>query len=888
MVIYTGEDTLSLHDALPICNNNNIQLSVKDILKEGITVNNFVQEENSFVFTYPGATTFNLSSGVSISEEMNFCAWDWFESYFYGQISSILDEPKKLCSSEALESVPSLQLLMSIYLNGSSLESYNAQSIMQDLLKQEIEQRKLVQRMYPHLTIRYNKFDYISDISAQYTGLSKMMIWYDEGNGYKLKQLSLSEFLKYNDTLPTSKIELHLYYTTETLYFLINDYEEEEQNFKLIPLLKKIVNEDYKNEQIPIEIFEEMLIKTYRNEKDTLVWKYIKNYIESKQGEMNQVCDAFLENYNKVMTNVKVQSILDTFTLIKNNKHIILKLYSIPKEYLIDMADLERLVHVLKTQSSIITLQMKQVFELYNDIKEFQKECMGMATKADYDIDLVETSKLLKKGLDFKIYQPILSVLLTKLQKKQWLLLYKETLESAGTSVNVTSDFLKNLLDTGIQLRVDEPLLINVSETLKGVTKFNLKFDELFKKRKSNHLCKIPIADIEHLLNILNSNIGAFIEEEIKCFLLNIHDSVNASRTGNFTFANKLKYKNDELKNRLISRVNSNYGFLDDELVSYYNQSTNDRRMNKLDVPPNCESVCKKELKKLNDWLKNFHFYFKDLRHLNDLVAKTARCFNLENDRYLHENDDLYCFCRSSDDGHTMVQCEICKDWYHSECLNTETLSNEYIEMTLEQKSFLLKTNEEDNVFICSLCYSGQINLKKYDGIKFQDLQKMLIDSINLLIVPEDSSIIKKLFEFYEISLNYKRFLSGTIFGQASDVTIATAAVANNNQGNKLEIPLGLSTEKCKFYLRKLLGGNCHLTEEIKIMKRYIRKHDINELNKLKRRKMEIITGYPLCEQPKEMNKSFISLPNILDSSMSKSKKTMINDELNVMTQENL
>ena len=37
---------------------------------------------------------------------------------------------------------------------------------------------------------------------------------------------------------------------------------------------------------------------------------------------------------------------------------------------------------------------------------------------------------------------------------------------------------------------------------------------------------------------------------------------------------------------------------------------------------------------------------------------------------------DVYCYCRSPNDGTQVVQCNMCKDWFHLNCLDTPVVKN--------------------------------------------------------------------------------------------------------------------------------------------------------------------------------------------------------------------
>ena len=43
------------------------------------------------------------------------------------------------------------------------------------------------------------------------------------------------------------------------------------------------------------------------------------------------------------------------------------------------------------------------------------------------------------------------------------------------------------------------------------------------------------------------------------------------------------------------------------------------------------------------------------------------------------EQEDIYCLCRKGDNGGFMIQCDLCDEWYHGDCVNvTEELANTF------------------------------------------------------------------------------------------------------------------------------------------------------------------------------------------------------------------
>ena len=76
--------------------------------------------------------------------------------------------------------------------------------------------------------------------------------------------------------------------------------------------------------------------------------------------------------------------------------------------------------------------------------------------------------------------------------------------------------------------------------------------------------------------------------------------------------------------------------------------------------------------------------------------------------KYSKNFDDIFCWCRrsySADSNAVMIQCFLCQDWFHSDCIR-------------EDPEFKYPLEESDDVFVCKDCLEKHTILKNYSHLQ--------------------------------------------------------------------------------------------------------------------------------------------------------------------------
>jgi E3 ubiquitin-protein ligase UBR7 len=111
-----------------------------------------------------------------------------------------------------------------------------------------------------------------------------------------------------------------------------------------------------------------------------------------------------------------------------------------------------------------------------------------------------------------------------------------------------------------------------------------------------------------------------------------------------------------------------------------------------------------------------------------------------EDNQYNHNYDGLYCWCNQTYDHDSdviMVQCEICQDWYHQQCIETETGSPIPVDEDEEDGAAAASVSDDQgssSQFVCRDCVHKYAFLQKYSELVYVKRAKNAPALINSLI----------------------------------------------------------------------------------------------------------------------------------------------------------
>ncbi|KAL6942422.1 hypothetical protein ACO0QE_003597 [Hanseniaspora vineae] len=581
-------------------------------------------------------------------------------------------------------------------------------------------------------------------------------------------------------------------------------------------------------------------------------------------------------------------------------------------------AELQNAVQYLRN-CPVKCLEIQKIYDTYNSLLESMKALNQMCNSPKQDVDLAKYHHMLTRCLAHGVKYDNMQQHCQFYQKIMWFESYKKLMNSkAGT---YSCEQIYELLEYGAYYDVESEHLSSLSDLIRKSCKINERIDHLFKKKHTSCM-QVSIDEIEHWLKMINNEKVPVDQLLVDLFEV-ILDSVQSSRSLYQPLVSKMELGSRHIDGftRMINnmewdqRVVNN--FLKDE------QRYTIEQVKKVLADPSfgeskasnvlmtIKDLFFKEIQKSEKWLEQALQFFKSTEHLNDLINTAAQSYAIEHFEQLqfafgkatetaktnlskvehnldetvdkkqleastHElefgmqqNDldvkrenistnaispEVYCYCRKGDNGSTMVACEICQEWYHVDCVTNVNPANQ--------------TNDPDpvnNLFLCSMCFGGGVNFKTYDGIQFPEFQKLMILYGELKIVPNETLFVSHLFRFYQMALDYRNRMVTHLFDLSArpDSNSSTASETSSllaPNATKFILKADVKVEQCKYFLRKAMGGHCYFLAEIKSIRKFLRKTDLNAVNRLKRKKIDIVTGYPLSEQPFKDNLHFLGL----------------------------
>lgn len=785
---------------------NDIQLSPDFIRAHGIKLYKVTQDSRSFVIKFPKAYTTNIASGFHVSEKAFFAPRSW--------LKHALDGEKWLSDRGILPGLLIFQLLMNIVsqADDSALVS-SARKILAPLIHKELKNRKKVKEAIQNIPITANCFDPISDENLEPTGASKILLT-DSNDCFTI---SLENFLRQltskNEKLyifghcitdNAVRIVLHIYFSDETLQRVLSEDCKQtfdlqataSENFhdlsKFDELVKNFVRSQYKGERVPLK---KLLAITnlFEDVQSDNTLENVRNCIKSVQNIAAE-CRQLLEKVRPVnCKNIDFGSGFD--------------IKELPSLHLpCNVTDLRAINERLK-KTSVEFPEMITIFQLTKKVSDFQI----LAKKALSSADIHKLKHAYLTGTTVGVNSKYIHRLSNAICEREWLDLYdsffirREPLNSEDEQ-NYSIDALINYLKFGIKYvdpsgNLDK--LTAISEIIKRSQDVIGAINRLFKKKNA----RVPVKELYNILKIIKEN-NIPLQGDFVTKLENILKSVEEAKSDMIPIWSRLS-TNDKYMNQFQKAVESKALSL--ELSERFNGSKCDLRISITEVQTKDAPVFSKHIKLCKSWLHDFNMICQSNSHMKEVLEANTACFDTTSDVYVPPekaaDQNLYCFCRKGDVGSTMVECEICKEWFHLNCINKGRWS---------------LPEDENNVFVCSICHSLQPHNDRF--IKFNDLLKLVISSAKLKVIP-DREILTTLFQVVKEAMRFRN-------------TIHKELLHNG------EVRKDISYRKLKFYLRKLEGAKCQLAEEIELLKKYCKRTTQLELDTLKRGDVIIITGY--------------------------------------------
>lgn len=362
----------------------------------------------------------------------------------------------------------------------------------------------------------------------------------------------------------------------------------------------------------------------------------------------------------------------------------------------------------------------KIIKDLLERTNQFEAESAKLLETPLQSCSIIDVERCIDNSIGLCIDLPSLHQMNDRLKQLKWLK-DVQTRQKVGDVDDI--DTLKNILQSGLKLK-SEDCILKVSHELQHLIKEAERWEHaaqsVLKKSSADMLEEMEelIKDAEKIKvylpteKILLESIG-HAHDWFKClrdlnsleaypYLTSLEELIKKSKSFAFQLYEVKKIKTfvmdahawKENTSRIFLRKNSNLTLM--EALSPRIQMTQSKSKRK---------PAEDELShmKFNDNLDPAAVValFKDAEEKEMKSIKTLRSIN--SSKSLDVNDgDTFCVCLKSVSG-VMMQCELCKDWFHSNCVQLPKIASMKIKGNLRHA--MLHMGYRDTKFLCITCY---------------------------------------------------------------------------------------------------------------------------------------------------------------------------------------
>ncbi|EJS44198.1 ecm5p [Saccharomyces arboricola H-6] len=792
--------------SIPLGNGlqSDLQFEPDFILTNGIKLYKTTQEQGSYIFKFPKAFTCCIGSGFYLSQNATFAPNSWLRSSF--------EAARWVSKMGILPGLDAIQLITNvlIYSDNDDLKD-KCRNLISDYVYEELENRKKLRELFGTVDVVYNKLNFISDISLEPTGLSKIVVTLDA-----LQHIfSLKEFLKLlekskddnyricgipiHDQAGNLNICLHLYFDKASLSVALNNLADPlnsdlaalDENFEM--KWNALMTSTFKNRTVPLNIIQYLLSHTDSNSGFNRMLRSNFDDALLLMEECKRIVIAFMKFSGGVENvdfgkgfNLRYLPLEFSNSVVNKLKNLYERVQKCSVDFP-EKLEIVRLYHI----SRQFPIDNREIIDgnNLNLLKELYQRSLSIPLKASYWIKLTR-----------------------KICRLEWLSVYEHIFVERN---NIKNENLKNYslsllysyLEFGLKYCDVEDInkISNVRELLLRYQEIIQKIQELLRKETSS---KILLSDLENIL----LGIEAYRLPIQGNFFSELNYVIKEIEHARRDIGVDIIYNSDCL-DRIDELIRKN----DPKFVMFVDQFNGSRLDKRPFVSDNQDRMGNKQEQKS---YKSWSHHLGRLLHKNELtklLPLVFRCLDLESDEYISlencaKRQTKYCFCRKIEEGLAMVECEICKEWYHIQCINDGKWA---------------PPDDPNVLFVCPICTPSNVITKATESVLFEfgDLKRLLIDSLKLSVIP-DPPVLKNLFEIFAAALNFKNQMETELF---------TKGFINQS----------ISTHKIKYYLKKSQGSKCGFTDLTGPLRRYCQSKNADLIKQLKENGRTIITGFP-------------------------------------------
>ncbi|XP_053574799.1 lysine-specific demethylase 5A isoform X2 [Bombina bombina] len=655
-----------LHQLVTIMNPN-------VLMEHGVPVYRTNQCAGEYVVTFPRAYHSGFNQGYNFAEAVNFCTADWLP--MGRQCVNHYRKLRRHCVFSHEE------LIFKMATDPECLEVGLAAAVckeMTTMIEEETRLRESLKQMGVAQS-EEEAFELLPDDERQCASCRTTCFLSALTCTCKADRLVCLYHADDLCSCPSGKKCLRFRYSVEDLPSLLHGVKSRAQSYELW-----------------VSRATEALTASLNHKKDIIELKVMLEDAEDRKFPENELYRRLREAVKEAETCASVAQML----LTKKQKHNKLSTESGKSRTKLTMKELKAFVQQLFSLPCIIT-QARQVKNLLDDVEEFHER--SQEAMNDEVPDSSKLQALIDLGSSLYVELPELPRLKQELLQARWLDEVRLTLSDPH---RVTLDVMKKLIDSGVGLAPHHAVEKAMAELQELLT-----VSERWEEKAKTYLQARPQHTLSSLENILMEaqNIQAYLPNvlALKEALQRAKDwtsKVEAIQSGNhYAYLDQLESllgKGRPIPVRLeclpqlesqvaaarawrertartFLKKNSSYTLLQvlspRSDIGVYGSSRNKRRkvkelMEEKDLDLDSMSELEEPLEESRD-AASVVALFKDQEHKEVEAMRSLRAANLAKMTMVDRIEEVrFCVCRKAASGF-MLQCELCKDWFHSTCV---------------------------------------------------------------------------------------------------------------------------------------------------------------------------------------------------------------------------
>lgn len=696
--------------------NRGIFITPAMLKKHGINFTTTIQRPGEMIYKYPKTYSCSISTGVSISERVNFASKLWLD---YSQAAETWLAQRgllpnflvfKLCVNLAhlldssVGTPPHFE--NDLYLKISHLYSR--------MLDRELELRNSIRKLIKVKEVILDERPYadlLCDVDFLYAYPSKVLIL---NSSSATLNMSLGNFLEYLDCLESpvnnlssldvlkdkgTKLELHLFYSDEKLKSFRRLLQEFSMDFvswqrrysQLISSEEEVTLRSYKNllsEGQKIQtaltgISESYLFFTSHNSNDASGKTFGEN-ISVFRKQLSEL-KIFFDRSSEIVEQCQAVLALKHQQRIRNGAST-----DQPTDvHSDDGASLQLLVELTNKipKLGFYAPEFEQVFEFRNEIESFDRACRQLLGQSS--TSMADIQDMVSLGLSFGIVVPSLLYLIRLRDKLEWNKTY-DTIISGGDPFSGKKEIfllpdLERFREKGSQcLSQDESEKLNIIDQYINVGQdLDRSVQEFIKENQI--LNSVDLKTLEGIMTDMEDRVKLSGSKRLFVYLSTYLKLVDLkSQESYIKFLQSFDHKQHSLFDvkQMVSELKTlpfkfdtrdidasvEEGEMWLKQVESLIEPVKIRRLTSASSG-NIKQACNmKVASKLKNIVENCQLVFSD--HIADPIEQSSpfMFYNQSEEAMESQAQVRYCICRDFEGG-SMIECDRCHEWFHFNCV---------------------------------------------------------------------------------------------------------------------------------------------------------------------------------------------------------------------------